>query len=236
MIWMWDNLLEDGFSASSEQPVYPASNVVDRFQETLWKAQGNVATVILSGTDLEVSGLSILNSNLTSGATVRLEGNDTNVWASPSFSQTFTGGGTVFETFTKQTYNYFRLFVEDTSLLDLEIGYLFLGDHLQTRGISQGAKINYKEQNARQFSRSNQIIGQTQYQYREASVKFPNLTNANRLEIKAVWDEVGSVKPIIVALWGDDHEAPIFAVLDQPTFTTAGNQKWTGSISFREVG
>ena len=235
MIILYDNLLDNGFTASSQQNTYPGTHINDKTLQTLWKSTGNTAAIIISGTSLVVSAVSLLNHNLTSSATVTIQGNAVNDWAAPAYSKTLTVGDSMFETFTAATYDYFRLLIEDATISYISIGYCFIGPQLTTRGVAPGTSITYRTEDTKQISRAGRVFGTTKYTYREISTTIPNMTNTERNDIITAWESRRSVSPVILAVWGDFHEPPCFCTFAEPEFSTIGAKKWQGNLTFREV-
>ncbi len=70
--------------------------------------------------------------NLTSSAVLKLQGHTSDVWTSPSYTNTISIADPIIEYFT-ETYQYWRLYVEDDDNTDgyVEFGSGYLGTYLQ---------------------------------------------------------------------------------------------------------
>lgn len=84
---------------------------------------------------LEVTAVVLYKHNLSSTAVIRIQGNATDAWSSPSYNQllTWNSGHIVYFTSGTQTYRYWRLYVDDPDNEDgfIEISVVYLGTYTQ---------------------------------------------------------------------------------------------------------
>ena len=89
--------------------------------------------VIDLGTATTISSVILLDHNLTSAATVTIEGNATDSWGAPTYTSTFSPITDPLSGYLSQTFRYFRLTFADAANPDgvIRIGGLYLGSYFQ---------------------------------------------------------------------------------------------------------
>jgi len=166
----WTNRADRAvLTASSELAEQPGANVQRPIVAEKWGTAAGVKSAALTldlGASLPCSVLALLGSNLTSAATVRLRGSDTDPTAaagdaydSGSLSAGVKAGyGAVYKGFTSAAARYWRVDLADASLSDnLEVGRLFLGPSwAPTYGQSWGWSVELDEQTKVAYSRGGQ--------------------------------------------------------------------------------
>jgi hypothetical protein len=166
--------------------------------------------------------------NMSSTATITLEGNATDVWTSPSYSSALTVTDTAAYSNLDETYRWWRLTLDDSTITAIEIGYLFLDDgFLQMPGINPGVTLNYITTSKASFTIDNQVYGDEGFKRLDTSFTFPQIgesaevvqgkTVASRQQILDMWENVENITPVWAFLWSDnlDEFPPVFCVLDQ---------------------
>lgn len=246
----YENKLLDAFTVSASTSVVanPVSFVYDQYLTNFLLFTGKTSEYILVdagfGSTLSISSIGLAGFNLTSSATITLQGNATNVWTSPSFSQVITWkSGTITQFLSAtQTYRYFRvLFQDSTNTSNIQIGYLYLGGYVDFPGFLPSVNITNVFSGNRNITRSGQISGSVNYEHRRISVIFPQVTNTQRNQILAVAREMYTHKTLFLSIWHEDFttESAIYGVIDTPNITQPKEAQkgvlWNVPLSFREA-
>ena len=218
---LYDNKVDSAtLSRSTENSSFPVENVADWRVSRKFRTVSASAQYIKLSTRITASRVAIVGHNLTSGCTIKLQGNDTDSWTAPSLDETLThSSGIIIGKFTAATYNFWRLYVDctDGSIAYVEIGRLFLGTFLQLPDMARDQVITDDTTSTVDISSGGQVYGDEGYVYRNPVINFPALTDDERAEIRAMWAVVQNVKPVIAVIWAnrEDKETPLHAILNQ---------------------
>jgi len=124
--YLGEEVLPYGVSADSETSGYEASSLIDLHFFTFYRSTGTSAAITL---DLDsaktVNDVALIDHNLTSGATISIQGNDTDSWGSPAFSQALQWASQNITSTVSATNRYFRLVINDPGNPD---GYVEMAD------------------------------------------------------------------------------------------------------------
>ena len=200
--------------------------------------------VIDLGVARAVDYCAILDHNFSSGATIKIQGNATNVWTAPSIDITLThaADNIYYEFSATQTYRYWRLTVDDASNTDtyLQISKLWLSSFLQFPYMAKSQKIPTASGSTAQESISGQSYGDKKLIYRYGTITFPYVTDADKIKIDALFNVVDKTDPIMTVIWEDDIDdyPPIYSRLTSDLeWTRVENvgRIWTVQISFKEI-
>lgn len=136
----WDNKLDAAsVSAGSELATLPASNVQHPHVSRKWATAAGVKASYLvfdMGAPVPVSLLSVVGTNLTPAATVRLRASNADPTAAAGdlydsgviASGVKAGYGAIYKAFNEVTARYWRLDLDDAAVQDnLLVGFVFLG-------------------------------------------------------------------------------------------------------------
>jgi len=178
------------------------------------------------GESMDIKSFIVDRGNLTSTATVTLQANTTDSWTAPEYSQVLTETDSMYYTDLDETYQWWRLVIEDSSIVKISIGYIVIGDeYIQMPGIDPEVDLQYNTTSQRSISVSGQVFGNRGYRYLETTFSFPQFDNETRKKLLAMWEDIENLTPVWVMLWANnlnDFE-PIFAVIED------------NSISFKKV-
>ena len=159
----------------------------------------------------------IFGHNLTAGATVKLEGNATDVWTSPSFSETLTVIDIINKNFTSASYKYWRLTIADASNPDgyIQISKVIIGTYLQMPGFNRVFAMPRKSTSKGDKSPSGQLYGDKRIIFTSAEFKFNGVSQANKVLIDAFFDIVETIKPFVLLVWENSltTQVPIYCNL-----------------------
>ena len=147
MIILWNNEIDKNtYTALTEHVDYPLTNLIDpRLSRVYHSLSDDDQYILIAGTDIKADAIAILNHNISSGATIRIQGNDADVWGAPTFNQLLTWAEYIlFQEFTSGEYDYWRLFVDDPANPDgyIKIGRLYLGEVLEMPGMKPDQEID----------------------------------------------------------------------------------------------
>jgi len=241
---LWHNEVDiNDQAASTEHIDYPLSNLVDpRLSRVFRTTDDDDEYIVISGTDITADAIAILNHNITSGATIKIQGNDTDAWGAPSFEQSITWAEyAIFQTFTSGEYNYWRLFIDDASNPDeyIQIGRLFLGEVLEMPGMKADQEIDDGITDSVDFSPSGQVYGDTGIDYRTMTINFPYISEDERVDIREMADDRRLSEPFVLDIWpGDTREKVMYCVLTtMPKWKRSDDRNyiWQLQMIVREV-
>lgn len=234
-------------SASSENPSYPLENLQDNLVASKYRTTSELAQgLVISLASSQASYIFIDNHNITAGATIQIQGNNTDVWGAPAFSENIThSSGLITHEFSAgvQTYNFWRLYINDAGNTDgyIEMGLIVLGHYVQFPGMSPDQSIPFSSTSRSTITDAGQVYGDEKPTYREFTVKLRNCTNTHRENINTVWDANKNIYPLMLLIWSDelDFEPPMYCVINQRGLkwkkSDNKNFPWDVTLKFREV-
>jgi hypothetical protein len=180
-----------------------------------WVTTGDTGQWIVNdlGTNKKLTCFGIFNHNLSSTATITLEGNALDIWTSPTYSQALTiatnADGTVFPRlvyFLDETHRFFRLTIEDGSNPDgrIEIGRIIAGEYYEfTRQPARGLRVAHADPSSIEHTGGtieNFDDLEERNRYRQFRVDLPWRDVTERRKIEAIYTKVGNVRPVVLAL------------------------------------
>lgn len=154
-------------TSSSAAVGFPVTNLENYLVSDKWRATGDADEWIKfdagSGNTITVTDCAINGHNFSSGATVKIQGNATDVWTAPTIDETITfNAGVMYKQFTGGSYQYWRLSIVDSSNPDtyVELGILFIGEDLNLGDIyDREYPIQNEDTSIRHFTRTGQMYG-----------------------------------------------------------------------------
>lgn len=147
---------------------------------------------------------------ITPSATIKLQGNETDIWTSPSFEQTLTYNDPVMSSFRSdsatglhtEALRYWRLEVTDIDNAQgfIELGAVFLGNFFQaTQGAVQfpfsGELV---DRSPTVFSEGGQSFSDEFEKTERFSITWFALSKSEMESIFTIWDDVGTSRPFFV--------------------------------------
>jgi len=149
--------------------------------------------------------------NLTSAATVTLQGNDLDDFDSPPFEQVLTfddrGIFYFFDDDVDTEYRYHRLVIKDQLNPDgptsLKIGYLYIGDteDIESSNVAQGFSKAQLDPSTTMESESGQKYFDLRLKREEiGALQIQNITDTDRLKIEQIFNDYGIHTPLFVTL------------------------------------
>lgn len=208
-----NNLVDQSIiSASTENSLFPASNIQHDFRTKVFRSTSNSDSVVFDLGSIEDVDHVAICDNWQDGfgvTAVTIEANATDSWGAPAFSTTMTldttFGVSIKALSSTQSYRYWRLVLTST-LGYCELSHVFIGkaSSVSTNGVSYG--WSYRNNDLKNTSRSR--YGQefidaitTQKELSNLSFKVMNTTEIDK--IFEVYDNRGTTKPLYVKV-GDD--------------------------------
>jgi len=231
---LWANQIgETTLTASSVKDGYSVENLKSYHLSKAFVFDGNSGNIIIDLlTAVSIKDFSILGTNLTDSATITLEANASDVWTSPSFTTNLTlySNGVAEKQDIDESYRFWRLVVSDSTLTDLKLGYIYIGnDRLQMAGMEPDIDLNYNNTTAVSFSATQQTYADTGIEYFSSKFKFPIITDyetiidsktlATREDILEFWGFNKGATPIILRIFENslNKVPPLIGMISQNT-------------------
>jgi len=248
---IWDTI---GFTGSTDQTgtTFLADEQRNHTSETVTFDLGYAGTVrffAAIGTLDEVFSIS-------SDATVKLQGNNLDLWTAPPFEKTLTrydSGIYQFlesETYADTNYRYWRFYIEDKknplgSDGCVKVSHIYIGDYvsLTDRNIASGFAKSVVDPSIRSESENGAIYFDTRTKYTVfTSMGYGYVDKDDRATLEQVYDRIGTTAPIYISL---DPGLGISNTLDDltkyviydsaPVMNHVVYDKFNYALSFREV-
>jgi hypothetical protein len=189
-----------------------AENVLHDHIAKLWRTTGKSSEWIVFnlGSAKKITCFSIFSFNLTSSATVTLQGNASDSWGSPTYSQALTiptdADSNVIQRivfFLDQTFQYWRLTLADSgnAASYLDIGRIAAGEYYETsRNIGQGFSITMFDPSEGNVVAGRQTFYRNRNRYRRATVSFNLQDQTQTDKLSAIMEKVGNSRPLVLSL------------------------------------
>jgi len=177
--------------------------------------------VIDPGQANQASVIALMNHNLTSGATVTIQGNSSDLWTSPPFSQSLSfKAPDMYDMFTAETWRYWRLVVDDSArpLADIKIGELILGTLTELdRNYDWDLKEEQIYKNIVHETEGGNFWSYELFDRKSWTMKFSDLTGSQLGEIKALMETVrGNAYPFLAVI----ESVPYYVRLQESIVTS----------------
>lgn len=249
MRFLYSNLIDtDSYTLSinSEASGYSKENVREYQLSTTYRTTGDSDEWLKvdggSSEEITANCAFIAGHNISSGATtIKIQGNDTDSWATPTVDESFTHDtGVMWETFTSDDLRYWRWAVADASNSDgyIEMGRVGLGTYFTTTE-EAAAGFTRRIVDTSSYTRSitGEIYGDEGITYIEYDFQFPVLTDTDRTNMETMWETVKSVKPIILIPTENDSTLdPLYCVITRFEIThRIGLELWSCNLSVAEA-
>ncbi len=186
---------------------------------------------------------------LSPGATIKLQGNETNNWTSPSFEQTITYDDEVLYLENElglhtEALRYWRIYFQDQNPLGyIEVGAFFLGTHLELeRGAPQFPFTEGEiDRTETVFSEGGQTYSEIKPKTQNHSIDWLGLTKADQQLMREHFFKVGTGIPFFVmfdAVAGFSTEVnrriKYVKFKNEPTYELVSPNNYTTSWSLEE--
>ena len=231
-------------NVSSENANFPSSNILDIRLSNVFKFTGNTSEHITftftAATSIDCIAMA---TNLTASATVQILGNTTDSWGAPAVTIdiTETGNKTIFESFTSNSYQYWRVTFADASNSDnIQIQRLVLGTKSTLPCPSEQPKLRLTTTGTNNISNSGQVYGIDGYVFRTYDLRWQNLTEAEKTKVESLLTNFEVGKPFFIDPLTAINEDPHYMILGKRNVVLthrylSGLNKYSVSIPFREA-
>ena len=248
MRWLHDNIITRAgtiISVSSESIYQPLSNLQDQRLSRVFRTTAvSNQWIKISGGYFKASYVSILNHNITSSATIRIQGNNSDTWDNPEFSAEIPWDEyQLILNFSEKSFAFWRIQIFDSeNIADyIEIANIYLGTYYQMPGMKPEQTIENETTSSVNFTQSGQCDGYDGFEFRNPSINHPRLTNSQRLDIIRIFQTIKNNHPIIFIIWANqlDYERPIYGVIEGKLLSFKKsddlNFPWSLTYKIREV-
>ncbi|MCI0366037.1 MAG: hypothetical protein L0219_19435 [Phycisphaerales bacterium] len=250
----YDNLIDAAVAGntlfqSSQDNAFPAANVINQLRKKPWRTGATLAQEWVYfdfGVARTVQAIVVLDHTLTSGDSgIMVQGNTTAVFTSPAFSQTLTwSSGLITQTFLAQSYRFWRfVFTKSSASQTRDVGRLFIGPYTDAETPDyDGWDRDEEDLSTVIRTVGGQVFSEARNSYRMASLKFTNITETKRLELKALSDRVGRHTNFFAVIdptaSGEVAEAVYVKLRDKPKMKVSGFDAellWSGKLDLEEL-
>lgn len=209
------NLVDSGspvVTASSAATGYPAGNVSQTFLDRVWRTGTSVADEWIKfdfGSSVVVSAFVAAGHDLVNGSdtTVKIQGNATDSWGSPTVNQTltFTTGKPVFHVNTGVPWSlrWWRfIFTKPSAGTTRNIGRIYIGTHTDLAGEPgfEGVSVSEEDPSTSTRTRGGSLYVDTRTTRRVFGIDFPFLTNTEKSEVGSLWESLGIHTPFFTQI------------------------------------
>ncbi len=191
-------------TASSEASGYPVTALDDYIVATKWRATSDSDewVKIDFGSAVSITDVTIIDHNFTNAATVKIQGNASDSWGSPSVDETITWRDYIMDkNFTGGSYQWWRVHIADAANTDtyVELGYLFIGNNL-TLGdiIEREFSLMYLENSLVHETRTGQVYGDQGISRRLWAFNLPHIEGSEIMNLNTMWNSVGKYRPFVL--------------------------------------
>jgi hypothetical protein len=250
MKFFYDNLIDysnTAMQAASEDSEFPVENLASELIGESYKTGAtdtNESIVIDFGEAKSVDAAIIYEHTLLNTDVVKIQGNATNEWSSPSVDETMTwASGPMVENFSSsKSYRFWKFEITKADTSSRSIGRVYLGPVLTVTSPSdKNYKIKRGDKSVISESQSGQIYSNVKGIYRTFTVGFDGIGEAEKETVEEMVDAVG----LHTAIFYQIHEtiSPldeiIYAHLTKiPEFSYQGISseiEWSYDVELREV-
>ena len=181
--FLWKNKWDLAtLTPSTANPLFPVSNTQHRWHTFTWRSVDDTGTLTesivadLGASPPAIQAFVLKNHNFSSSAVVKIQGNATDSWGSPSVDVTLTVANLItYFWSTPQTYRYWKIDIVDSAPVGayLEIGRVFLGPYYSPSvNLSKNYKRSYEDPSDVMYSDGGQIATNQKTRFRTMSMKF----------------------------------------------------------------
>ena len=227
-------------TASDENPAFPVENSQDTRLSRLYKSTSTSINIVVDlGESLTATAFFLANHNLTSSATITIEGNATDSWTTPSYSNSITYSADIIqELFATQTYRYWRVVISDATNTDtfIKFGNIFLGTYLSITNSSHNITVNDIDTTTETVSQSGQRYRDIGYIYKQYQLNFPRITQTEK-EALITLKASNRKKPVYIMIdsTGVSEFTPIYGSIADISYSRVFNNFYTISMTINEA-
>lgn len=243
-----DNLIyQSTITASSENLLFPVSNIKDPRRTKVFRSVNNSDNIVLDFNETSDVDSFLITDNKFTGfgiSTIILEFNATNEWSSPAETETITFDsvfGLGIAEFSVKSYRFCRIVMTST-LGYCEISKFFIGKKMELgRSINFGWSIKENELSTKQSNRYGQIFIDVIARQKVINASLGLLDKDQLDKINQWLDTVGETKPFFIKIGCDNmvnnnkRFSGMFYLSDIPTISNQNFGRYNMSMSFIEA-
>lgn len=193
---------------STEDASFPASNLANELKSKVWRtkttqAAENVVFDLLTAKAV-TSVIIFAHTLLNTDTNIKLEGNATNSWGAPSFTQALTWDATAIKAvFASQSFRYWRVsFTKASAGVSRDIGRIFLGTYTDTsvQPDFDGFTRERADLSVRQRTTGGQIYTDVRSNYRVINLDWAAVPQADVTALDTIAVAVGTFKSFFVQI------------------------------------
>lgn len=200
-----ETLFDAALSSNSENVNFPLTNLFDSRLSRYYRTDTGTTTATIvfdPGSAVTVNSICIAGHNISSGATIKFQGNATDSWGAPTIDETLTwSSGVINKDFTGDTLEYWRLHIIDAGNTDtfIKIGRAYGSDAYSTPVISWEVSHSHESDTVKNRNPVGVTYGDIRIKSELISVKWPKiLTATDKPALIAAFDQVDITKPFFV--------------------------------------
>lgn len=245
---LYDSVLDDCTIIGSERSGFPMTNVQHPHLVKRWRSLDLSVPSLLfdagTGNKFALDTLVLAAHNLTAGATIKLQGNDTDDWSAPPLDDTVTYAAGIIIHYLAATasYRFIKITFTDASNPDdyIEIGRVMGVLKVTVAGVLQeGIVEDIEDSTTLTESVTKQVYSDVGVVARVYELPFEHISSTTRAQLKAFYAAVGAHIPIVLVPNENDVTTfpPIYCQFSgKINFEHAGVSYFKpGSLRFVEV-
>jgi len=206
-------------TSSSEEGDLIDDNAVNDYVGRAWRTTGDSAEWIKFdlGAAATITEVSLAGLNLTSAATVTVEGHTSDSWASPDVQEVIAiatnADSVVFQRLTifltaGTSKRWWRITLVDAANTDgyIEVGRIKGGAYYElNRNMDDNFKVSKADPSEGEPQPGTLSAFRSRTSFRRAALNFTLIDVTQRRKMEAVFDKVGNNTPLVVSLDPDDY-------------------------------
>lgn len=231
-------------TASSEASGYGVASLSNYLVAKKWRSTGDTDEWIKINfaAAQSITDVAIVGHNFTNGATVRIQGNASDSWGSPTVNETITWRDYIMDkNFTGGSHAWWRLHIADAANPDgyVELGLIFIGGNLTFGDIVGTDWPETKLENSIiNETRTGQVYGDEGIIRRLFSFDIPHIDLTQKGQFEDMFNEVGKHTPLILFINEDDitNFPPIYGRFSEDMdYNHIFQEHYNLALSFLEV-
>ena len=246
---IYNNLIDaNTIAASTADADYPVDNLQGIHLTSVWRTTAVTAQSIVvnagTGNVMSANCIVIAAHNLSGSASISIQGNTADTWATPGASAAATqrDGIIVYYFSADWSFQYYRYLIDDQTNTDgyIEIGRISLAEYME---FDPNSLSNFVIENVRTDrvadTITNQMYADEGVGYRTFEYRFPHTSFTNFDKVRTLWDTVGRHKPFFFMNFTSrftEIEPAYVRLEDDLKEKINPNLFWEYSLTMRETG
>lgn len=250
--FLHNNLINSALlSASTENAQYPLSNIKDDRRTKTFRSTSNADNIVIDlGIATAVDSFALVDNwqNGFGVTSITLEANAVDSWASPAFSTSITfdtGFGVGVNTFTEQSYRFWRIVLNST-LGYCELANIFIGkaSFMTTNGVGYNWAYTNRDLKKTSTNKYGQEFVDFYGQRKELNnLQFQIMDKDEQDLLLDMFDNVGTIYPFFVdfpladnsLVNNDNRYSGFYTLSSEPSFTNVNSGYYNTVLNLREA-